>query len=92
MGKGQYAQAGFGHFILRGEQARLRCGIQRCDPGVELDRVAGREHSLQRALAVEHASLRRPTQHRHALADRQARLSRKFIRREEPTAQPQALH
>jgi hypothetical protein len=68
MGESQHAQAGLGHRVLRRQQARLRRGIERRYSRVELHQVTGREHRLRRALAVEHAALRRRTQHRHALA------------------------
>jgi hypothetical protein len=64
----QDTQAGAGHLVLCGQQACAGGGIERCQAGVEVDEAAAREHAFERPFAVEHASVRRFGEHRHALA------------------------
>jgi hypothetical protein len=59
MGKGENAQTGAGHLVLRRQQAGAGSRIERCQAGIELDEAAAGEHRLEGALAVEHAALRR---------------------------------
>ena len=68
VGEGQHAQAGLGHFVLRGKHTRPGASIERGGARAELHEIADVEHRFQRALAVEPAALRRAADDRHALA------------------------